>query len=129
MTSTPTPDALELQALALKALDPQRGMDHPARTGLIGAGIALGRTFQPNLLTRGTTDQAVISGVTTAFAYGVYSSADAIVDSLAARISGQDNPGPNSRLIVAGVLAALGAGTFAGFKWREHESRPRAAVR
>ena len=129
MTSTPTPDALELQALALEARDPQRGMDHPARTGLIGAGIALGRTFQPNLLTRGTTDQAVISGVTTAFAYGVYSSADAIVDSLAARISGQDHPGPNSRLIVAGVLAALGAGTFAGFKWREHESRPRAAVR
>ncbi|MCH9707672.1 MAG: hypothetical protein K0U48_09035, partial [Actinomycetia bacterium] len=83
MTPTPAPDAL-----ARKALDPQRGMDHPARTGLIGAGIALGRTFQPNLLTRGTTDQAVISGVTTAFAYGVYSSADAIIDSLAARISG-----------------------------------------
>ncbi len=125
VTSTPTPDALDLPAVALEALDPQRGMDHPARTGLIGAGIALGRTFQPNLLTRGTTDQAVISGVTTAFAYGLYSSADAIVDSLAARISGQDNPGPNSRLIVAGVLAALGAGTFAGFKWRS-TSRARA---
>lgn len=106
-----------------------RAMDHPARTGLIGAGIALGRTFQPNLLTRGTTDQAVISGVTTAFAYGLYSTGDAIVDSLAARITGDSDPGPGSRLAVAAGVGALGLGTFLGFHWKEHESRPRALVR
>ncbi|MDC3376867.1 alpha/beta-hydrolase family protein [Candidatus Nanopelagicales bacterium] len=115
--------------ISAQPLEVNRGMDHPARTGLIGAGIALGRSFQPNLLTRGSTDQAVISGVTTAFAYGLYSSGDAVVDSLAARISGQDDPGAAPRLIVAGGMAALGAGAFVGFTWHEHESRARAAAR
>lgn len=116
-------------AISAQPLEVNRGMDHPARTGLIGAGIALGRSFQPNLLTRGSTDQAVISGVTTAFAYGLYSSGDAVVDSLAARISGQEDPDSTPRLVVAAGIAALGAATFAGFRWREHEPRARAAIR
>jgi uncharacterized membrane protein len=105
------------------------GMDHAARTGLIGAGIALGRTFQPNLLTRGTTDQAVVSGVTTAMAYGIFSSADAVVDALASRISGSSEASTGARVAVAAGLGALGASAFAGFAWREHESRPRALIR
>ena len=106
-----------------------RAMDHPARTGLIGAGIVLGRSFQPNLLTRGTTDQAIISGVSSAFAYGLYSTADAVVDSLAARISGDSDPGPVARIAVSAGLGALGLGTFVGFHWKEHEPRPRALIR
>ena len=125
--ASPTNNGLtELARLSTRA---GRAMDHPARTGLIGAGLALGRTFQPNLLTRGTTDQAVISGVSTAFAYGLYSTGDAIVDSLAARITGESDPGPGSRLAVAAGVGALGLGTFLGFHWKEHESRPRAIVR
>ncbi len=109
------------------ALD--RGMDHPARTGLIGAGIALGRSFQPNLLTRGTTDQAIISGATTAFAYGVFSTTDAVVDAVASRISGDSRPGTGSRVAVAVGLGLLGAATFRKFAWQEHEPRSRAAIR
>lgn len=125
----PMPENSIVGALTAQPLSAERGMDHPARTGLIGAGIALGRSFQPNLLTRGSTDQAVISGVTTAFAYGLFSSGDAIVDALASRISGQDDPGAAPRLAVAAGVAALGAGAFAGFSWREHEPRARAAIR
>lgn len=118
-----------LSELARLSTPQGRAMDHPARTGLIGAGIALGRSFQPNLLTRGTTDQAVISGVTTAMAYGLFSTGDAIVDSLAARITGDSDPGPGSRLAVAAGVGALGLATFVGFHWKEHESRPRALIR
>lgn len=106
-----------------------RGLDHPARTGLIGAGIALGRSFQPNLLTRGTRDQAIISGATTAFAYGIFSTADAVVDALASRISRDSNPGAGARVAVAAGLGALGAATFRKFAWQEHEPRSRAAIR
>lgn len=121
----PTPTgAISAQPLAVS-----RGMDHPARTGLIGAGIVLGRTFQPNLLTRGTTDQAVISGASTALAYGIFSSADAIVDALASRISGQADPGPAPRLAVAAGIGAIGLGTFIGTRWREHETKPRGMIR
>jgi uncharacterized membrane protein len=115
--------------LARLATSQGRAMDHPARTGLIGAGIALGRSFQPNLLTRGTTDQAVISGVTTALAYGMFSTGDALVDSLAARLTGDGDPGPGPRLAVAAGIGAVGFGTFLGFHWKEHETRPRAMVR
>lgn len=118
-----------LTELARLSTPQGRAMDHPARTGLIGAGLALGRTFQPNLLTRGTTDQAVISGVTTALAYGLFSAGDAIVDSLAARITGAADPGPASRLAVAAGVGAAGLATFVGFHWKEHESRPRALIR
>lgn len=104
-------------------------MDHPARTGLIGAGIALGRSFQPNLLTRGSRDQAIISGATTAFAYGIFSAADAVVDAMASRISGDSNPGTGARVAVAAGLGALGAATFRKFAWQEHEPRSRAAIR
>ena len=121
----PTPTG----AISAQPLAEARGMDHPARTGLIGAGIVLGRTFQPNLLTRGTTDQAVISGASTALAYGVFSSADAIVDALASRISGQPDPGTGPRLAVAASIGAVGLGTFIGTRWREHEPKPRAMAR
>ena len=94
-------------AVSAQPLHANRGMDHPARTGLIGAGLVLGRTFQPNLLTRGSTDQAVISGASAAFAYGIFSTADALVDSLAARISGQDDPSAAPRLAVAAGLAFM----------------------
>ncbi|MFM8516164.1 MAG: alpha/beta-hydrolase family protein [Actinomycetota bacterium] len=107
----------------------RQGMDHPARTGLIGAGIALGRSFQPNLLTRGTRDQAIISGATTAFAYGIFSTADAVVDALASRISRDSDPGAGARVAVAAGLGALGAATFRKFAWQEHEPRSRAAIR
>ncbi len=107
----------------------RQGMDHPARTGLIGAGIALGRSFQPNLLTRGTRDQAIISGATTAFAYGIFSTADAVVDALASRISGDSQPGAGARVAVAAGLGAVGAATFRRFAWQEHEPRSRAAIR
>ena len=107
----------------------KRGMDHPARTGLIGAALALGRSFQPNLLTRGTRDQAIISGATAALAYELFSAGDAVVDSLATRISGGTRPSNAARLAVAGGLAAVGLATYKGFAWREHEPRKRAAIR
>lgn len=118
-----------LTELARLSTPQGRAMDHPARTGLIGAGLTLGRSFQPNLLTRGTTDQALISGVTTALAYGLFSTGDAFVDSLAARIAGGPDPGPGPRLAVAAGIGALGLATFVGFHWKEHESRPRAMIR
>jgi uncharacterized membrane protein len=89
----------------------------------------LGRSFQPNLLTRGSRDQAIISGTTTAFAYGLFSAADAVVDALASRVSRDSNPGTVARVAVAAGLGALGAATFRRFAWQEHEPRSRAAVR
>lgn len=104
-------------------------MDHPARTGLIGAAFVVGRSFQPNLLTRNTMDQAIITGASSAGGYGIYASADSLINSIASRISRQEHPNPVSRVAVAATLGAAGAVASSVLSWREHEPRARAAGR
>jgi len=104
-------------------------MDHPARTGLIGAAFSVGRSFQPNLLTRNTVDQSIITGASSAGAYGIYASADSLINSIASRISRQEHPEPASRLVVAATLGTAGAIASAALTWREHEPRMRAVGR
>lgn len=104
-------------------------MDHGSSTGLIGAAIALGQSFQPNLLTRGTRDQAIISGTTTAAAYGIFGAGDSIITSLASRISRSETPSAGARAAVALGVGAVGAGAALLLTWREHEGRKRAIGR
>lgn len=104
-------------------------MDHGSSTGLIGAALALGQSFQPNLLTRGTRDQAIISGTSTAAAYGIFGAGDSIITSLASRISRAEDPSPLARAAVALGVGAAGAGAALLLSWREHESRNRALGR
>jgi len=104
-------------------------MDHPARTGLIGAAFVVGRSFQPNLLTRNTMDQAIITGASSAGGYGIYASADSLINSIASRISRQEHPEPASRLAVAATIGAAGAVASSVLSWREHEPRGRAVGR
>ena len=104
-------------------------MDHAARAGLFGTAFAVGRSYQPNLLTRGSTDQAVITGTTAAMAYGVISAGSATISAIASRFSRSESPSPAARLLVAGTVGAVSAGAAAALAWREHESAQRAVGR
>ncbi len=104
-------------------------MDHAARAGLLGTAYAVGRSYQPNLLTRGSTDQAVITGTTAAMAYGVISAGSATISAIASRFSKSEAPTSTARLLVAGSVGALAAGAAVALAWREHESSQRAVVR
>ncbi len=101
-------------------------MDRSASAGVIGAAFAIGRSFQPNLLTRGSTDQAIITGASSAIAYQAYSAGDALLTSVASRLGRTDEPSAGSRLLVAGVAGALGAVSAFALRWREHEPSSRA---
>jgi uncharacterized membrane protein len=101
-------------------------MDRSASAGIIGAAIAIGRSFQPNLLTRGSTDQAIITGASSVIAYESYSAADALLTSVASRLGKTDEPSAGSRLLVAGTAGLLGAGGAFILRWREHEPSSRA---
>ena len=46
-------------------------LDHSGRAALLLSAVASGRSYQPNLLTRNTVDQAVITGVSAAAGYGL----------------------------------------------------------
>ena len=104
-------------------------MDRSSSAGLIGAAVFAARSFQPNLLTRRTVDQAIITGVTSSTAYGVFSAGDAILDAIASRLSRSETPPAWARLAVAAAVGAAGAGAAAALAWREHEDPRRAAGR
>lgn len=98
-------------------------VDTSARAGLFLGAIAIGASFQPNLLTRATRDQAIISGLSAATAYGVATLGSSILKSIEARIPGGTTaPGE-------AVLTAAGFGLALGVPIREHEPRRRATVR
>ncbi|MFM8154742.1 MAG: alpha/beta-hydrolase family protein [Actinomycetes bacterium] len=104
-------------------------MDHSAGTGVIGAAFAIARSYQPNLLTRASRDQAIITGVTSAGAYGVFSAGDSVLGAVASRISRTEEAGSGARLLVAGVAGAASAGVALALPWQEHESSRRAIGR
>lgn len=104
-------------------------MDHAAGTGIVGAAFAIARSYQPNLLTRASRDQAIITGVTSAGAYGVFSAGDSILGAIASRLSRTEEASEWARLLVAGVAGAAGAGVAAAAPWREHEGDRRAMLR
>ncbi|MSV52013.1 MAG: hypothetical protein F2892_07030, partial [Actinobacteria bacterium] len=54
-------------------------MDYSSRAGLFGAAFAVGRSYQPNLLTRGSVDQSIVTGTTAAAAYGVMSAGSSVL--------------------------------------------------
>lgn len=97
-------------------------VDTSARAGLFLGAMAIGASFQPNLLTRATRDQAIISGLSTATAYGIAAVGSSVLKSIEARI-----PGPT----VAGeaALTVAGFGYAIAVPIAEHESDRRAGVR
>ena len=108
------------------------GIDVAAKAGSLLAAWAVGKTYQPNLLSRSTIDQAILTGTAAAGAYGVGTTVHSIARSLAARITGQQ-PGDESEsyaaAVVAGSLMAAGAAGAAALPWREHEGGRRALAR
>ena len=76
--------------------------DRPARAGIFLGAMAIGSSFQPNLLTRGTRDQAIISGLSAAVGFGFASASTSLLASATRRIPGTDVAGE-------ATLAALGA--------------------
>ncbi|MFI0433629.1 MAG: alpha/beta-hydrolase family protein [Candidatus Nanopelagicales bacterium] len=100
-------------------------LDHSGRAALLLSAVASGRSYQPNLLTRNTVDQAVITGVSAAAGYGLGISAHSMLASSARRFSGGQ---ANAKALAAvdATAAVAGLGVVAALKWQEHESGKRA---
>ncbi|MEI6622516.1 MAG: alpha/beta-hydrolase family protein [Actinomycetes bacterium] len=94
-----------------------------ARAGILVGAAAIGASFQPNLLTRSSPDQALISGASAAVGYGSATVANALWNALARRLPGGDTPVSESVLMLAGLAAGRALAPH------EHESNRRAAAR
>lgn len=111
-----------------KEIAPPANLDRSARAGLLLAAAAVGRSYQPNLLTRATSDQAIITGVSAATSYALGTSANSLLTAISRRFTGGRNLPVAMALVDAGVaVAALGGS--AALRWQEHESGRRALLR
>ena len=111
-----------------KEIAPPANLDRSARAGLLLAAVAVGRSYQPNLLTRATNDQAIISGVSAASAYALGTSGNSLLTAISRRFTGGRNSPVAMALVDAGVSMVALAGVTA-LKWQEHESGRRALAR
>jgi len=107
-------------------------LDISARAGLLLGAYATGMSYQPNLLSRGTRDQAIITGVAAASAYGWSSTAHSFLRSTADRLP-TARESLNGR-VVTGALVDGGAFLTGLVISRvcppqEHESGSHALVR
>ena len=108
------------------------GLDVSSRAGFLLGAFYTGLSFQPNLLSRGTRDQAIISGVAASVGYAWGSSAHSFLRSTADRMpmSSRSTAGhAASGLIVDVAAAAVGAAIMKAVPPREHESSKRALIR
>lgn len=107
-------------------------LDVSSRAGFLLGAVTVGLSYQPNLLSRGTRDQAIISGVGAGVGYAWGSAAHSFLRSVANRVPGAvDSRG---RAVAAGaVVDSLAAA--AGFALtriappQEHEPSRQALVR
>lgn len=102
-------------------------LDVSARAGVLLAAYSAGSSTQPNLLTRGTGDQALITGIATVVSYGWGTSAHSFLRSIANRlpIGGPVTAG----LLVDGAAAATAYAGYRALAYRPNESWQRSLGR
>jgi uncharacterized membrane protein len=131
-------DAIEISAAVLSEENSRLdawysgGLDVSARAGFLLGAYYTGLSFQPNLLSRGTRDQAIINGVAASVAYGWGVTAHSFLRTTANRF-----PTPPDA-VGAAIAAGLGvdaAAAVAGLAVtrlvpaREHDTRNRSLLR
>ena len=107
-------------------------MDVSSRAGLLLGAVATGASFQPNLLSRATRDQSLISGVAATVGYGWGSSAHSVLAAVARRVT-RRQPGerahPAAVVAVDAVAAVGGVLALRAMPPREQEPSHRAVAR
>ena len=100
-------------------------LDVSARAGVLLGSHASGTSYQPNLLTRGSRDQAIIAGVAASSAFGWGTVSHSALRSLADRLPGAT--GSTRARVLSGVavdaLAAV-AGAWAAAALRQRSGEP-----
>jgi uncharacterized membrane protein len=100
-------------------------LDVSSRAGMLLAGFSAGRSNQPNLLTRSTKDQALITGVAAASAYGVGVSGHSFLESIAERLPMNRTV---SGLAVDAATAVVGVGVMKALPPATQQSKKQALV-
>ncbi len=109
-----------------RVTDTNEDLDLSAQAGILLGAFMTGRSFQPNLLTRATRDQAILSGVAGSSGYGWGTSAHSLLRAVARRFGKTDLA---SSLVVDSAAVAIGAAVHRALPYQEHERPGRAFAR
>ena len=107
-------------------------LDVSARAGVLLGAHASGTSYQPNLLSRASRDQALIAGVSASTAFAVGTATHSFLRSMADRLpraTGSTVGRVTSGLIVDGATAVAGLVTVAALKPATGESTGRSLAR
>ena len=107
-------------------------LDVSARAGLLLGAHAGGLSYQPNLLSRGSRDQAIIAGVAASTAFGWGTTSHSFLRSLADRwpgATGSTHAQTVSGIAVDGLTALAGASAAALLRPRRDEQTGRSLLR
>ena len=108
------------------------GLDVSSRAGFLLGAYYTGLSLQPNLLSRGTRDQAIVSGVAASVGYAWGVSAHSFLRSTADRLpmaATSQTGRAVSGVLVDVVAAAVGTVVMRALPPREHEGSRRALIR
>ncbi|HPJ18393.1 MAG TPA: alpha/beta-hydrolase family protein [Actinomycetota bacterium] len=101
-------------------------LDLSAQAGILLGAFMTGRSFQPNLLSRATKDQAILSGVAAATGYGWGTSGHSLLRAVARR-TGRGGLGTGAVIDVVTLTAAVAL--VRALPAHEHEPPRRALLR
>lgn len=102
-----------------RVLEARAGLGVPERAGILAGSTVVGRSFSRGLMPRTTSDQAIITGVSSILNYGLTATSQSLIESVAVKVSGRgatetaDRRMTRRGVVLAGDIAAMGLGVAA----------------
>ncbi len=101
-----------------RVFEARAGLGVPERAGILAGSTVVGRSFSRGLMPRTTSDQAIITGVSSVLNYGLTATSQSLIESVALRVAGRGPDSAERRMtqrgvILAGDVAAMGIGVAA----------------
>ena len=101
-----------------RMFEARAGLGVPERAGILAGSTVVGRSFSRGLMPRTTSDQAIVTGVSSVLNYGLTATSQSLIESVALRVGGKGPDSAERRMtqrgvILAGDVAAIAIGVAA----------------
>ena len=72
-----------------RLFEAREGLGVPERAGILAGSTSVGRSFSRGLMPRTTSDQAIITGVSSILNYGLTATSQSLIEAVAFKVSGK----------------------------------------
>ena len=101
-----------------RVIEARAGLGVPERAGILAGSTVVGRSFSRGLMPRTTSDQAIVTGASSALNYGMTATAQSLIEAVAFKVAGRGPDSADRRMtqravVLVGDVAAMGLGVAA----------------